>query len=449
METFGYVVLSILILLVMVLIHELGHYTTAKILGFTIDEFAVGFGPKILSRRRKNGEMFSLRLLPLGGFCAFYGENDEEPEKKDIKAAENKSDTVNENVSAPESTESHYDTAKCPEDVINASEPEKKSNAAEQKEDEDLLSYVMRTKPSEAASESAADQKAPVRLDKFGNPAKTFNQQKPWKRLIVLFGGVLFNFLSAIVFSLIYLWAVGYSVPQVMYVYPEYGGDGVATYCALREGDLITAVNGEYISVMKSYDDIMKSYSDLKEGDSLVYTVIREGEEVEVKVVKQKIEYTAKNDDGTEELKSYVGFGFSSNSNTTFIGNNAKNAFTYCVPYTFKLSWAILGSFGELITGKVPITSVSGPIGSITLMAKLSALDWRNVLILLPLLASNLAIFNILPFPALDGSRVVFTVIEWIRKKPINRKVEGMIHAIGMGVLLLFVLVVDILFFAL
>ena len=69
MEYFAYILLSVVILLVMVLIHELGHYTTAKILGFTVDEFAVGFGPRLFGRRRKNGEMFSLRMLPLGGFC--------------------------------------------------------------------------------------------------------------------------------------------------------------------------------------------------------------------------------------------------------------------------------------------------------------------------------------------------------------------------------------------
>ena len=68
---FGYLILSLVILLFMVLIHELGHYTTAKILGFTVEEFAIGFGPKLFSVRRKNGERFSVRVLPLGGFCAF------------------------------------------------------------------------------------------------------------------------------------------------------------------------------------------------------------------------------------------------------------------------------------------------------------------------------------------------------------------------------------------
>lgn len=455
METFGYIILSIIILLVMVLIHELGHYTAAKILGFTVDEFSVGFGPKLLSRRRKNGELFSLRLLPLGGFCAFYGETDDESETGDKITADNveiKKTTANtdaENTLNDNCVTQSINEPQNADFVTTDKVSEQESGVDGQKDGEDLLSYVMRTKPRDDEKENiAANQvEQKPRLDKFGNPAKTFNEQKPWKRIIVLLGGVVFNFLSAIIFSLIYLWTVGYAVPEVTYVYPELGGQGESTYCALQEGDFITAVNGEYITALKSYEDIMKKYSGLKEGDSLVYTVIRDGKAVEVTVVSQTIEYIVENNDGTEEVKSYVGFGYQ--SGREFIDNNAQTAFVYCVPYTFKLSWAILGSFWDLITGQVPITSVSGPVGSVTLMAQLSALDWRNVLILLPLLASNLAIFNLLPFPALDGSRIVFTTIEWIRKKPINRKVEGMIHAIGMIILLLFVLTVDILSFAL
>ena len=60
----------------MVIIHEFGHYIAGKILKFKINEFSVGFGPKLLSRKKKNGEVFSLRLIPLGGFCAFEGESE-------------------------------------------------------------------------------------------------------------------------------------------------------------------------------------------------------------------------------------------------------------------------------------------------------------------------------------------------------------------------------------
>ncbi len=78
MSYIGYILLAILVLLVMVLVHELGHYIAGKIFKFKIDEFAIGFGPKIYSKRKKNGEIFSVRLFPVGGFCAFSGEDKDE-----------------------------------------------------------------------------------------------------------------------------------------------------------------------------------------------------------------------------------------------------------------------------------------------------------------------------------------------------------------------------------
>ena len=73
----GYIVIAVLILLFMVLIHELGHYVAGKMLKFKINEFSVGFGPKIIQKTKKNGEVFSLRAIPLGGYCAFEGEDED------------------------------------------------------------------------------------------------------------------------------------------------------------------------------------------------------------------------------------------------------------------------------------------------------------------------------------------------------------------------------------
>lgn len=419
----------------MVLIHEAGHYTAAKILGFTVEEFAVGFGPKIFSRRRKNGELFSLRMLPLGGFCAFLGEteDDVQDEKKPKENAGNNCDSA---ASGTVENTDHTDGA--------AEDGGAQANA--KKADDDLLSFVMRSKIDDekqsvadcrSASCASAESQV-VRLDKNGAPAKTFYEQKPWKRIIVLLGGVVFNFLSAIIFSLIYIWSVGYATSQITEIYSDPSGE---VYCPdLRVGDVILAVDGRQISVMESFSELAAKVS---EGETVKLKIDRDGDIVYVDATRREI--TVNNDKG--ESSTYTGFGFVSQN--VFIGANAGNAFKYCVPYTFKLSWSILGSFGQLITGKVPITSVSGPIGSINMMAQLSVANWRNILILLPLLASNLAIFNLLPFPALDGAQVIFTIVEWIRKKPINRKIQGIINSVGLVVLLLFVLIVDILSFAL
>ena len=82
MSYIGYILLAVLVLLVMITVHELGHYIAGKIFGFGIQEFAIGFGPKIYKKEKKNGEIFSVRLFPLGGFCSFKGEDEkgEDPE---------------------------------------------------------------------------------------------------------------------------------------------------------------------------------------------------------------------------------------------------------------------------------------------------------------------------------------------------------------------------------
>ena len=124
--SFLYILLALAVLLVLITVHEFGHYVAGKMLGFKINEFAIGFGPKIFSRtNKKTGEVFSIRVLPLGGFCAFEGEDEDNP-----------------------------------------------------------------------------------------NP-DAFNNKKPWKRLIVLVSGVLFNFLFGIITAVIFLNVNGYALPCI------------------------------------------------------------------------------------------------------------------------------------------------------------------------------------------------------------------------------------------
>lgn len=446
MAYFGYIVLSIVILLAMVLIHELGHYVAAKLLGFTVEEFSVGFGPKLLSKRRKNGELFSLRMFPLGGFCAFLGETDDEtsdsaPKPKRRKrrgSTEDKSDCAQPTANADAENNAQADNGAVMDNCAADNAPTVTAQS-EKPENDDLLSYVMRAKIDEERAEQKQAEPAVVRLDKHGNPAKTFYQQKPWKRIIVLLDGVTFNFLSAIIFAFVYIWAVGYTVPVVES--RETTPDG-GYYCEyLQDDDVILAINGKKISVLRSYSELI---DEIKEGETATFTVSRGGETLSVEVLKRLI--PTENEE-TGEIEQIARFGF--RSRATYTGNNAANAFTYCVPFAGKIAWLILGLFWQLITGKAALTSISGPVGSINQMAQVSMLNWRNTLFLLPMLASNLAVFNILPFPALDGAQIIFTIVEWIRRKPLNRKVMGMINFIGMVVLLLFVVIVDILSFAL
>ena len=330
-----YILLAVVILLAMVTIHEFGHYTAGKMLGFKINEFSIGFGPAIFSKKRKNGEYFSLRIIPLGGYCAFDGEDGE-------------TDSENPN---------------------------------------------------------------------------SFMKQKPWKRLIVLFFGAFFNFVSAIIFSLILLCTVGYDIPKITQI-DEVNG---SIQSELQVGDIITHVEGEKISFINSnsLNSLIARYS---EGDVFEVTIERDG-------VSQNINLQMFAD---EEGNSKLGIYFKA---TPY---SFGEALALCVPFTCVLSWQILALFWQLIVGKIALSNLGGPITTVTTMAKYSMYSLSNILVLLPLIASNLAIFNLFPFPALDGSKMVFTTIEWIRGKPINQKVENTIHTVGIIVLFALVIIADI-----
>ncbi len=117
--------------------------------------------------------------------------------------------------------------------------------------------------------------------------------------------------------------------------------------------------------------------------------------------------------------------------------------------YSGKIAGSIFRVLGELLTGKIGISSLGGPVTTITTTSKIVSMGFRYFLEIAGFIGVNLAVFNLLPIPALDGSKVVFTLIEWVRGKPISRKVEAIIHGVGFILLLGFAVLVDILQFVL
>ena len=203
----GYVLLALLALMVMIVVHELGHYTAGKLLGFKIDEFAIGLGPKIFKRKnKKTGELFSIRPFPIGGFCAFHGED---------------------------------------------------------------------------ADGALLDENGNQVKDANGNIIKdpdAFNNQKPWKRLIVLFSGAFMNFLSAILIITIYFSAYGQPLPYVVGTYdvPSYQN-------VFEQGDVLLSVNGKQINLMaqEDLDNVFK-----KVGDNAEFRVLRNGKRIKITASK-------------------------------------------------------------------------------------------------------------------------------------------------------------------
>ena len=336
MNTVLYIGVALLVLLLMITIHELGHYLVGKWLGFKIEEFAIGFGKALFKKKLKNGETFSIRLIPLGGFCAFKGED------KEIKD---------------------------PDD---------------------------------------------------------FNLQKPWKRILVLLGGVVFNFISAIIFAFILLVSFGYDIPQIKATDPAYANSTV-----LQEGDVVLKVGDDKISFISdnTFAGLVSSY---EIDEDIVITIRRNGVEQTVTIKKYTDLVNAENTAGVLGIT------------TMPYKYNFIEALVNCVPVAAAMAWKILVFLGMLITGGIGLSAIGGPITTITTIADYSAQNIANLFVFLPFIAANLAVFNILPIPALDGARIVFVTIEWIRKKPIKRNVEAMIHFVGLIVLFAFVIFVDL-----
>jgi len=397
----------------MVTIHELGHYVAGKILKFKINEFAVGLGPKVLQKKLKSGEKFSLRAIPLGGYCAFEDESGEEQKKEP------------------------------PNDEVFEELAESKAGVG-----------ATECRPQEVGRQNVA----PTENPKSRN-LKNFTDQKPWKRIIVFVAGAGFNIISAFIFSFMFLLVAGYSVPAVTEVFAQPNTE--THYSELRVGDEIIAVNGQNITLFRSMESMTR---DFVVGQNFELTLVRDGETIVISGFKRQRIYSEDgyftvhrlDEDGNlvwEQIAvgsgadSFEGVGFRSGSARRSLGFG--RSLLYTVPFTGELAGSIFRVFGMVFTGDVPVTDVvSGPVGAVGTMAMLTMVSIENVLFLMAFLAINFAVFNLLPIPALDGSKIVFATIEWVRGKPVNRKIENWIHVVGFlvifGLMILIVTPMDI-----
>lgn len=317
----------------MILAHEFGHYITARIFKVGVNEFAIGMGPKLLSRTsKKTGIVYSLRAIPIGGFVSLVGEDEDD-------------------------------------------------------DSEDSL-----------------------------------NKKAWWKRFIILSAGSFMNILTAVVAMFILLSMSPYYPSNYI---AEIDNSVLMQYGAEVE-DKIVEIDGEKMSV---FQDI--SYKIMSDGaEPLDITVERDGKEIVLEDVQFKTDEVQGIVCGVIDFKVFA-------KEKTF-GTLVKEA----VFQSFSTIKIIYSSLADLITGKYGLEAVSGPVGTVNVIAETVSLGFESILYLFVFISMNLGIFNLLPFPALDGGRLVFVIIEAIRGKPIKPEHEGIVHAIGMIILLGFMAVI-------
>jgi len=345
------IIIFLIILLVLVLVHEAGHFFTAKKFGIRVDEFGFGFPPKLFGFKKGETE-YSLNLLPIGGFVKIFGENPDE-----------------ESMNGPDAS-------------------------------------------------------------------RSFVNKPKWQQAIVLFAGVFMNFLLAwLLFSFGFMSGLPASVNSQSQNYPltdvhlvvvSVRADSPASLAGLQSGDKIVSFNDP---------EALKSF-----------IATHSKEEI-------KIEYLRGQDNNIRVAEIIPTIN---ESGVPMVGIAMDQIGTVKLPF-FRAFWEglklalgtakgmVVGLYGLIassLQGQGRFDSLSGPVGMVGIVDDASKFGFVYLMSFAALISVNLAIINLLPFPALDGGRLFFLLIEKIKGSRINPNVANMTNMIGFGILILLMLVV-------
>ena len=323
------IILAILAFGVLVIVHEFGHFITAKRGGVQVNEFWIGMGPTLLKHEHK-GTLYCLKLLPFGGACVMEGED------------------------------------------------------------------------GESENEHA------------------FGKAKLPRRMLIVCAGALMNFLVGFLIVLAVMQPNG---PNGGYIVSTIASVDPASTAAgdLKAGDEILKIDGYHILVRSDFEiALSRTASTTHE-----VTVRREGEKVTLPSVKMEATVT----DANGNKRIGITFAELPDSLGMHLSMSVRTAVNYA-----RLVWS---SMGMLVSGQVGVDQLAGPVGMAEVMADTAKYSMISFFQLVAFISINLGVMNLLPLPALDGGRLVFLIIEGIRRKPVPPRYEGYVHAAGLMLLLM------------
>ncbi|WP_176717271.1 RIP metalloprotease RseP [Vulcanibacillus modesticaldus] len=389
-------------------VHELGHFIFAKKAGILVREFSLGLGPKLFTIK-KGETYYSLRILPFGAYVKMAGED---PEINDFNPGQKVGVKTN---SKGEVTDIYIDTTMEKEIKVDQIDLERELYIKGIDEKENIVTY-------------------PISSEAFLHHDGKKTQIAPWDRqfgsksiidrFMTIIAGPLFNILFTLIVIFSIAMMVGVPTDQIMIT--NIVEDSPAELAGLQEGDIILGVND---IIFDSSEDIVKMIQK-SPGVEINLLIERDGKQL----VKQ---ITPKAD---ENGIGKIGVGLSPVQKKATIIEAASSA----VKQTTGLAVVTIESFRMLFTGNVGIDDIAGPVGIIEVTSAyakkglLTLMNWTAVLSL------YIGIFNLIPIPALDGSRLLFLSIEALRGKPIDPQKESMVHLIGFAFLMLIMILVTI-----
>lgn len=358
------IIIFIVVLAVLVFVHELGHFCVAKLSGVRVDEFGIGFPPKVFSFKPQGSETtYSINLIPFGGFVKIFGENPDD-----------------ESINGPDSE-------------------------------------------------------------------RSFVHKSPLIQIAILVAGVLCNVLLAwVLISSMYLLGVKAPVSQfdgamvsdshmtITHVLP----DSPASEGGLTSGDELVFLRGPIESLdarIATVDDI-QTFIGNHQDTEIQFVYDHEGTELTTGITPVG---------GIIPDRGAIGIAF---DRLGIIQLPWYKALTTGAHETFLQTKAVafgLGHFvGGLISGSADMSQITGPVGIVGMVGDASRIGFSVLLGFVAIISLNLAIINLLPFPALDGGRVLFVIIEVFKGSPISPKVANAFNTVGFILLLLLMVVVTV-----
>ena len=333
------ILMAILFFGLIIGIHELGHFLSAKLFGVKVHEFSLGMGPALF-KKKKGETQYSLRLFPIGGYVNMEGEDEE----------------------------SEDDGAFC--------------------------------------------------------------KKKWWKKLIIVAAGAIMNLILGFIFVII-LTSMDDLVGTTQ-IHSFYD-NATSTQYGLEAGDTIKKINGTNI-----YSSRDIGYALQRDNDGVYdFVVSRDGQKVELNDVHFETQ-------PAENGHNIIIYDF------IIVGEekNPVNVLTTAALDTISTARLVWLTLFDLVTGHYGINDLSGPVGTVSIIAETTSeavatgAGFDTIIYIMALISINVGVFNLIPIPALDGGRLFFILIEAIRRKPIPAKYEGYIHAVGMALLLLLMVII-------
>ncbi|EOR27494.1 MULTISPECIES: RIP metalloprotease RseP [Clostridium] len=329
-----YIIYALLGFSLLIIVHELGHFTMAKLNKIKVEEFAIGMGPKIFSTQGKETK-YSIGLFPIGGYVKMMGEEEEVQDER------------------------------------------------------------------------------------------SFSSKSPLRRISVIIAGATMNFLFAIIIFTVFLNKFGYSLPTVK----NLSENMPAIEAGLQKGDEFLKVNG---SKVFSADDLTIGIN-LAKDKPINFLIERNGEKKEITVVPKLVKES-------DRERYMIGFEFQ---------RIEKPGIVQSFKQSFKETASVVNQTYKglkmMITGNVNFkTDVGGPVSIIRMSSEAAKNGIWNLMYFVAFISINLAVFNMLPFPALDGGWTVILLIELITRRKVPDKVVGAMNYVGLMLLFGLMIVVTI-----